>query len=192
MHLQAVLSCNVCRSLNTRIMAVLTSAIDSKVLLRLRGQVHYQSSTVKGLVMQCIRCGSGAIRKDGHTRLGGQRWRCNACQRRFTARSSSAFANLTFPDDVIALAVRWYVRYRLSYADVVEWFAERGLTVDRNTVYRWVQRILPLLQAAATHTPARSKPQPHLRCAERSIEQHIAVRAQRPCIPHDRRTDRSV
>ena len=50
---------------------------------------------------------------------------------------------------MIALAVRWYVRYRLSYADVVEWFAERGLAVDRSTIYRWVQRFLPLFQAAA-------------------------------------------
>jgi transposase-like protein len=47
------------------------------------------------------------------------------------------------------LAVRWYVRYRLSYADVVEWLAERGLVVDRSTVYRWVQRFLPLFQDAA-------------------------------------------
>ena len=102
--------------------------------------------------MECIRCGSERTRKDGQTRLGGQRWRCNDCHRRFTARSSSAFTNHDFPDDVIALAVRWYVRYRLSYADVVEWFAERGLTVDRSTVYRWVQRFLPLCGAAArTH-----------------------------------------
>ena len=99
--------------------------------------------------MQCIRCEGERIRKDGQTRLGGQRWRCNDCGRRFTARSTSAFSNHGFPDDVIALAVRWYVRYRLSYADVVEWFVERGLVVDRSTVYRWVQRFLPLFQQAA-------------------------------------------
>lgn len=99
--------------------------------------------------MECIRCGSERTRKDGETRLGGQRWRCNLCGRRFTARSTSAFSHHGFPDDVIALAVRWYVRYRLSYADVVEWFAERGLSVDRSTVYRWVQRFLPLFQQAA-------------------------------------------
>ncbi len=52
-------------------------------------------------------------------------------------------------DEVIALAVRWYVRYRLSYADVAEWLAERGLTVNRSTVYRWVQRFLPLCGKAA-------------------------------------------
>ena len=99
--------------------------------------------------MECIRCGSERTRRDGQTRLGGQRWRCNECGRRFTARSTSAFSKHDFPDDVIALAVRWYVRYRLSYADVVEWFAERGLIVDRSTVYRWVQRFLPLFQDAA-------------------------------------------
>ncbi len=41
----------------------------------------------------------------------------------------------------------------MSYADVVEWFAERGLVVDRSTVYRWVQRLAqrapPLFQRAA-------------------------------------------
>ncbi len=99
--------------------------------------------------MRCIRCESERIRKDGQTRLGGQRWRCNDCGRRFTARSTSAFSHHAFPDDVIALAVRWYVRYRLSYADVVEWFAERGLTVERSTIYRWIQRFLPLFGVAA-------------------------------------------
>ena len=86
--------------------------------------------------------------KDGQTWLPGQRWRCNDCHRRFTACSTSAFSNHGFPDDVIALAIRWYVRYCLSYAEVVEWVAERGLVVDRSTIYRWVQRFLPLFEAA--------------------------------------------
>jgi transposase, IS6 family len=37
---------------------------------------------------------------------------------------------------VIALAVRWYARFRLSYADVAEWPAERGFAVDRTAIYR--------------------------------------------------------
>jgi transposase-like protein len=53
---------------------------------------------------------------------------------RAPARSSSAFSHYAVPDDLIARAVRWYVRYRLSYADVVEWLAERGVVVDRSTV----------------------------------------------------------
>jgi transposase, IS6 family len=50
---------------------------------------------------------------------------------------------------MIALAVRWYVRYRLSYAEVSEWLAERGVLVDQSTIYRWVQRFLPLCGEAA-------------------------------------------
>ncbi len=99
--------------------------------------------------MACVRCGDGATRRDGQTRLGGQRWRRRDCRRRFTARSASACSRHDFPDDVMALAVRWYARYRLSYADVVEWLAERGVTVDRSTVYRWVQRFLPPFEEAA-------------------------------------------
>src|SRR5690348_14081664 len=102
--------------------------------------------------MRCIRCGSQATRRDGATPLGGQRWRCSACRRRFTARTTSAFSHRAFPDDLIAVAVRWYVRFRLSLADVVEWLAERGITADRSTVHRWVRRYLPLfLEAARPH-----------------------------------------
>jgi transposase-like protein len=40
---------------------------------------------------------------------------------------------------VIAVAVRWYLRYGLSYRDVEELLAERGIEVDHVTIYRWVQ-----------------------------------------------------
>jgi len=46
---------------------------------------------------------------------------------------SSAFCGYRFPDDVIALAVRWYLRFRLPYADVAELLAERGVHVDAST-----------------------------------------------------------
>jgi transposase-like protein len=47
------------------------------------------------------------------------------------------------------LAVRWYLRFGLSYRDVEELLAERGVRVDHVTVYRWVQRFTPLLAEAA-------------------------------------------
>ena len=50
---------------------------------------------------------------------------------------------------VIILAVRWYLRYGLSYRDVEELLAERGVDVDHVTIYRWVQRFTPLLIDAA-------------------------------------------
>jgi transposase, IS6 family len=52
----------------------------------------------------------------------------------------SGFAGFRFPPDVIMVAVRWYLRYNLSYRDVEELLAERGVGVDHGTVYRWVQR----------------------------------------------------
>jgi transposase-like protein len=63
--------------------------------------------------------------------------------------AGSAFAGFCFPPDVIVLAVRWYLRFGLSYRDVEELLAERGVEVDHVTVYRWVQRFTPLLAEAA-------------------------------------------
>ena len=50
---------------------------------------------------------------------------------------------------MIVLAVRWYLRFGLSYRDVEELLAERGVDVDHVTIYRWVQRFTPLLADAA-------------------------------------------
>jgi hypothetical protein len=57
----------------------------------------------------------------------------------------SAFAGFRFPPDVIVMAVRWYLRFGLSYRDVEELLAERGMEVDHVTAYRWVPRFTPLL-----------------------------------------------
>jgi transposase, IS6 family len=46
-----------------------------------------------------------------------------------------AFAGFRFPSDVIVLAVRWYLRFGLSYRDLEELFAERGIQVDHVTIY---------------------------------------------------------
>src|SRR5262249_13105272 len=51
----------------------------------------------------------------------------------------SAPAGYRFPREVIAVGVRWYLRYGLSYRDVEELLAERGVEVDHVTIYRWVQ-----------------------------------------------------
>jgi IS6 family transposase len=49
------------------------------------------------------------------------------------------------------LAVRWYLRFGLSYRDVEELLTERGVEVDHVTIYRWVQRFAPLLAELPAH-----------------------------------------
>ncbi|MBV8541538.1 MAG: IS6 family transposase, partial [Pseudonocardiales bacterium] len=68
----------------------------------------------------------------------------------------SGFAGFRFPREVIVPAVRWYLRYGLSYRDVEELLAERGIEVDHVTIYHWVQRFTPLLIDAAR--PCRHAP----------------------------------
>src|SRR3712207_5117666 len=97
----------------------------------------------------CPGCGSAAARKDGHDRRGQQRFRCPACRGRFPALRGTPFSGYRFPPDVIALAVRWYLRFRLSYADVAELLAERGVRVDPSSVYAWVQAFAPRYEDAA-------------------------------------------
>ena len=52
-----------------------------------------------------------------------------------TRGATSVFVGFRFPPEVILLAVRWYLRYGLSYGDVEELLAERGTTVDHVTIY---------------------------------------------------------
>ena len=74
-----------------------------------------------------------------------------------TARGTApAFTGFRFPREAISVAVRWYLRYVLSYRDAGELLAERGVTVDHVTVYRWVQRFTPEFIEAAR--PCRHAP----------------------------------
>jgi transposase, IS6 family len=46
------------------------------------------------------------------------------------------FRGRHFEDQIIILCVRWCLRYSLSYRDLRELMAERGLSVDHTTVWR--------------------------------------------------------
>jgi transposase-like protein len=45
-----------------------------------------------------------------------------------------------FEPEIIEWCIGWYLTYRLSYRDLVEMMAERGVTVSHSTILRWVQR----------------------------------------------------
>ena len=57
----------------------------------------------------------------------------------------SPFKHHRVPREIILCAVRCYLRYPLSYQDVVDLLAERDIKIDRSSVYRWVQKFGPEL-----------------------------------------------
>ena len=62
-----------------------------------------------------------------------------------TRKRPALFRGRHFEDVIILLCVRWYLRYSLSYRDLKEIMAERNLSVDHVTIWRWVQRYAPVL-----------------------------------------------
>ena len=59
------------------------------------------------------------------------------------------FKGAHYPREVILYAVFFYVRYGVSYRDLEEIMAERGVLVDHATLNRWVVRYSPLIAAEA-------------------------------------------
>jgi putative transposase len=53
------------------------------------------------------------------------------------------FEGRHFDQEVIVLCVRWYLRFKLSYRDLVEMMAERGLSMAHTTIMRWVHHYAP-------------------------------------------------
>lgn len=66
-----------------------------------------------------------------------------------------AFKGVHYPKSVILYAVFFYLRYAVSYRDLEEIMAERGVTVDHATLNRWVVRFAPRIAAQAQ---ARKRP----------------------------------
>ena len=62
-----------------------------------------------------------------------------------TRRRPALFRGRHFEDVIILLCVRWYLRYSLTYGDLEEIMAERNLSVDHVTIWRWVQHYAPIL-----------------------------------------------
>ena len=53
------------------------------------------------------------------------------------------FKGRHFEREIIILCVRWYLRFKLSFRDLVEMMAERGLSLVHTTILRWVQGFAP-------------------------------------------------
>ncbi|KXY36097.1 hypothetical protein AT267_10040 [Bacillus cereus] len=45
-----------------------------------------------------------------------------------------------YQSDIMLLTVRWYLRYNLSFRDLVEMMEERGVSLAHTTIMRWVHQ----------------------------------------------------
>src|SRR4028119_2438909 len=66
---------------------------------------------------------------------------------------AQAFRGFRFPAEVILWAVRWYLQFPVSYRDLERMLADRGVSVDHTTLFRWIQAYAPELD---------QRPRPHL------------------------------
>jgi transposase-like protein len=51
-----------------------------------------------------------------------------------------------YAGEIILLNVRWYLKYPLSYRNLKEMMAERGIEVDHTTIMRWVHQYSPEIE----------------------------------------------
>jgi hypothetical protein len=102
---------------------------------------------------------------------------------------SSAFAGFRFPPEIIVFAVRWYLRYGLSYRDVEELVAERGIEVDHVTVYRVGAALHAAARRCGPPVPARGRRSLMCRRDIREGRWPVALRlsGRRPVRPDHRR-----
>ena len=71
--------------------------------------------------------------------------------------SRISYRGYRFPPDIIQRAVWLYFRFTLSFRDVEDLLAERGIEVSYETIRQWVMRFGPTI---ARHLRSR-RPRPH-------------------------------
>ena len=82
------------------------------------------------------------------------------------------FTGRHFPSEIILQSIRYYLSYKLSYREIEEILAERGINVDHSTLNRWVTKYAPLLEH---RDRGRKKP---LASSWRMDETYINVKGQ--------------
>ncbi len=63
-----------------------------------------------------------------------------------TTDQDGAFERQRFTAEVILWALRWYLAFPISYRDLAAMLADRGVTVDHTTLFRWVQAFAATLE----------------------------------------------
>jgi transposase-like protein len=70
-----------------------------------------------------------------------------------------------YPLEVMVVCVRWYAAYPLSFRNIEEMMAERGVFVDHSTLHRWSIKVLAVLAVLAALANGRN-----LRQGRRPVE----------------------
>src|SRR5271157_5015018 len=65
------------------------------------------------------------------------------------------FKGRHFDQEIIVLCVRWYLTFKLSFRDLVQMMAERGVLLAHTTILRWVQRYVPDFEKRWQACPGR-------------------------------------
>jgi transposase-like protein len=84
--------------------------------------------------------------------------------------ADQSFKGRQFTAEVILWAVRWYLMFPISYRDLELMLADRGVTVDHTTIFRWIQAYAPEIE---------KRIRPHLRLSNGSLrvdETYIRVK----------------
>jgi putative transposase len=111
--------------------------------------VHRPVSTIAAAYMRprALSQESGSSKGEGQVNMG---------------HGSLSYRRHRFPAGIIQHAIWLYLRFTLSYRDVEELLAERGLDVSYETVRRWVLKFGPADRAQAAASRTRPSAQWHL------------------------------
>ncbi len=66
------------------------------------------------------------------------------------------FKGRHFDQEIIILCVRWYITFKLSFRDLVQMIAERGITLSHTTILRCVQHYVPEFEKRWNHYDGQS------------------------------------
>ena len=107
--------------------------------------------------MDCPHCGSDKYtNRKRTTKLGYRQFYCKSCGKYYNERTGTPFNYLTYPTDVVLLAIFYYYRFKNSLVDVTEHMALRGFDISHETIRQW---ILEIGTAAAIAMRAKRKGQ---------------------------------
>jgi hypothetical protein len=101
---------------------------------------------------------TGALVPTGETRHIGRKLAFGASDPPMLSMDD-LFKGRHFDRESIIVCVRWYLRFKLSFRDLVEMMAERGMSLAHTTIMRWIQRAMfRNSKSAGTASPAGPAP----------------------------------